>query len=1623
VLTGNVRLAGAAGAIVDTTANISVSAGEPGELILSNYPDTIFAGQSFPSPANDPVVTAEDIFGNLATNYTGIIAFSGPETVPGPDTFEVADAGQKSYSGDNFIFENAGWRSLTVTDTDNGLIEISQPILVLNTAIVSFAIAAPANVTAGVPFNASVSSAQDQYGNNASGVVTVTVQGNTTSPNGDLPTIHNVVVNNGSGNASQILVLTGTVKLIGTLGVFADTTDDISVGPGALGSLDIGNYPDSLTAGETFPSPANNPIVTIEDLFGNRSTNYTGTVTFSNADSMPVPYAFLPGDLGQKEFSGDDFLFRIAGLRKLIATDIANSLADTSGLIYVFADEIDSFVLSDPGTVTAGVSFNLAVSGAIDQFGNNASGIVAIDSVGTNNSPNGTIPTFNDITVESGTGNAQQILVRTGTTRIRGSYDSFSDTTAVIDVLPGSLEAMNVVVASPQISGVPFVGPSSITARDGFGNVKSNFDASADTIVITASTAGPLANNVLNQNTDFTSGVADLVPLGVTYNGLGGSVVFAANSESGVQGVSNAVQVRSIRAAELVLSPSQVIRGDSARGTIRINNLGNVAVNITDIDIFTIGQQFTPVFNPTLPEQIPGGADSTFNFSFLVGSLDPGDHPISFRVTGEYSGTPTSDSLIDADIMTIVTESNLVYNSGTLSPSVISRGELYSFAMSVHNDGGAALNLADSSYLYYTDGSNNYTANLSQNSFVGPGANANLIFESELVPGAFTAGLYNIWFYIYGSNLAGAVIDSISLSDSIMVQTASNITHNSGTLAPDILLTGAEVAFSVEVNNTGQATLALDHNQTRITFGDGVRQYIAPIDTSTAVRVDSIPTGNATLTFISTILVPEFTADTFYVPVVNITGTQNQRNYSTIISTDSILVLQPGQVRLDTLTMVSYNAPEVNVGQQFTIHGYVRNLGNETVDSVTLILTTDGNSVFNDTLEVGLINNGEGAEFDYTVTADSIPNLLEAFYCTIDKAINSLSGDDAPIATPLDNSTAAIIEAETNLWIDTLYLSDDSLSTNQEFTAYARVRHQGSNSHTGSDQLTIDFGGDSDFVIDSLNRDFIADQLLSWNVTAPGTERPTTTITVSFFESFIDLNDSSTALGADSSLATDVVVTNSAQVSHRPSILAPVGALDSVLSTGQLVIVADSLFPTGNVEASYARLILPNGFSSADPLTQLLTGEDIEWRVRAGEMELIDSLGFDCWSFDSNTGDSVGDAAIWIPVEVESRATLSINSNISYPPSAVDKVISPGGFFTLDALVTNIGDAETSIGEMILVIENGGFIAEEPLTRTFNSNEPLQWHITAPDIHILEGASISVLMSVVPTDLNSNEPAVVLSDSAGFDIILKEELPKLIMQNPTPIHGAAVAGQPVDIYRFTLHNSTELTSNTVALISFDFRLISNNNHLRPGDIISSSMLYVNGETYAGALGDSTVSFMFDPSILTEPDSLMEIIINITPVDNPPVDVFNAHFSSTDIIARVVIGGIIEQYIEVVLPDGEEFSLESIPLATMAAGFTGSVKTNQNPYMASEGNLLIGYDLETESVIDFTIYNINGDVVWEYEANASNGRGTAGQHFDDTAVIWDGRNSSGDRVLSGVYYIIANNITAGQTVKMKVAVIW
>ncbi len=88
--------------------------------------------------------------------------------------------------------------------------------------------------------------------------------------------------------------------------------------------------------------------------------------------------------------------------------------------------------------------------------------------------------------------------------------------TLAVTVSPAALNKFVLVLASPQTNGVAFVGTNTLTAEDAYGNTVTSFDAAANNVTITpnapltgvVSGLGSGGNNVLNQTSDFTNGVA-----------------------------------------------------------------------------------------------------------------------------------------------------------------------------------------------------------------------------------------------------------------------------------------------------------------------------------------------------------------------------------------------------------------------------------------------------------------------------------------------------------------------------------------------------------------------------------------------------------------------------------------------------------------------------------------------------------------------------------------------------------------------------------------------------------------------------------------------------------------------------------------------------------------------------------------------------------------------------------------------------------------------------------------------------------------------------------------------------------------------------------------------------------
>jgi hypothetical protein len=98
--------------ITGSQTGITVNPAAASVLVVSGFPSPATAGV-----AGNVTVTAQDVFGNTATGYTGTVHFSSSDplaSLPGDHTFVASDAGTHTFS---VTLNTAGTQSITVTDT------------------------------------------------------------------------------------------------------------------------------------------------------------------------------------------------------------------------------------------------------------------------------------------------------------------------------------------------------------------------------------------------------------------------------------------------------------------------------------------------------------------------------------------------------------------------------------------------------------------------------------------------------------------------------------------------------------------------------------------------------------------------------------------------------------------------------------------------------------------------------------------------------------------------------------------------------------------------------------------------------------------------------------------------------------------------------------------------------------------------------------------------------------------------------------------------------------------------------------------------------------------------------------------------------------------------------------------------------------------------------------------------------------------------------------------------------------------------------------------------------------------------------------------------------------------
>src|SRR5439155_13240110 len=112
-------------------------------------------------------------------------------------------------------------------------------------------------------------------------------------------------------------------------------------------------------------------------------------------------------------------------------------------------------------------------------------------------------------------------------------------------ITPCSLHHFSIQVPATQHNDTLSLHDALPISKDVNNNTVSGFDASANTVTISADAplAGSVSGSVLDQAGDFSGGVADLSARGLTYTGNAASGTFTATSANGKTGTSGSVTV------------------------------------------------------------------------------------------------------------------------------------------------------------------------------------------------------------------------------------------------------------------------------------------------------------------------------------------------------------------------------------------------------------------------------------------------------------------------------------------------------------------------------------------------------------------------------------------------------------------------------------------------------------------------------------------------------------------------------------------------------------------------------------------------------------------------------------------------------------------------------------------------------------------------------------------------------------------------------------------------------------------------------------------------------------------------------------------------------------------------
>ena len=1031
-------------------------------LSLQGYPQSIPSEQAFADPVT---VTAYDVFGNLKTDYNGTVIFSSSDTHPDVKLPAAAALiqGTRQYPGSDFALVSVGEQTISVES--GGVIGTTNAIEVVgkNEIQIVRVSTEPLTVSQGqtnIDVSMEVLNNGDALFENYTADLNFRI--GPTSVTSDYVIIRNFP-GTAIGTGSQA-TLDFKVSVRGD----ASVSDSVSIDGSIVGYFD--GIPDQVDNAQ------------IADYW---KVQRPATISIQ---SMSVEQDTIPqGSAG--------VMINTTLRNKVGLTDVADAVLTNVEFTFkdeFFTDVTQSFSVSaDPGNPT------FVGGGNEDDF------VFYLSSNAT--APTGPITVSVDITYKDA--NLQAPTLVTG-----NNLDIFQSVGApslqISNITP---EQQTATLGQEQ----PF-DVSMLVQNEGTSSLAINFDSNKTYVQFITGGQQYISPQNVTWPTSLRGGGTTIPPGGSSYldfqvNRIPGDVpkgnytilgriesvdgFFTTSDLSNAYGNLQVQRPENIQVQKLYPSqPSATINDDthSWQVGVALENRGEsdvlVSTASSQLLLKTAGGNPAPGFIVGAPYMysgdltLEGSEVDTLFFPITQTGSTPGQITLDAVVGYVVNNTNQSKSIIASDqsatgmvLLQRPSDFQLVDVSSSLKSVTVGTTPEWQVEVQVSNNGEADVAIdildADSTWLVFSkDGIPNSQFTIQAPSLLRDNRSTVLTGgETDYLVYTILGHSAGVGTYVINSGVKAVELNrsrvlyeesTPALQDTVMLVQPSNVTYQTGTLAPTQVSIGRNVEFQLTAVNNGGASVNLDPDLTTFTLSSGSEQIVASLDDSYGSIIP--PQGSLRLHFQKVYMSSNLPSET-YTPVVQLRGEENGFSYSRMLDMggETVVVGEEGELAIEqlvtstkTVTNGQTNPWYVEIG---VLNQSIQDLELETVNLIFNSGTTNVSNQFGavatDTFITGdpLLPANQSGVIRVPVASVGSSILGEVLISARVTMIDVVSGT---IRFEAQINTAAEITVQTPATLQILSFASSQAAVtrgqDQSWTLGARVRNDGGSA------LTID---------------------------------------------------------------------------------------------------------------------------------------------------------------------------------------------------------------------------------------------------------------------------------------------------------------------------------------------------------------------------------------------------------------------------------------------------------------------------------------------------------------------------------------------------------------------------------------